>query len=358
MRLPPDDPRRALPKPEWPVSHRDAFETATRQAGPLDEPGALAHLAPLTIDRYASAWGHWLAYRRLQDPMPPDEPLAVCLTPERVADFIRRMQGRLAPQTVQHRVVGLYLVGRAIMPEQDLGWLKRMVAVVSYRALPTRNKAAMLRPAHELVEAGIMLMDQAEAWIGGEPRRRAAHHRNGLALALLALRPLRSRNFSTLELDRHLLRDGDGWRIVVDAGETKAGNRIELPFPAALVPYLERHLERWRPVLLKGKASSRLWISAHGRALNAHKLYILVGRITEKLFGQRMTLHIFRDCAATHVAIHDPEHMGVATALLGHRSMATTQRHYNLARSREAASLMQQAVLELRRRAGAGRRRD
>jgi integrase len=358
MRLAPDDPRRSLPRAEWPEPHRAAFEAATRPAGLLDEPGALAHLAALTIDRYASAWGHFLAYRRLHDPMPPDEPVEPCLTPERVADFIRRMRQRLAPQTVQHRIVGIYQTAKAIMPGQDLAWLKRIAAVVSYRPAATRNKAAMLRPTHELVEAGIRLMDEAEAWVGGNPRRRAARHRNGLTLALLALRPLRSRNFSTLELDRHLVRQGDGWRIVVDAGETKAGNRIELPFPAALVPYLERHLDRWRPVLLQGKASSRLWISAHGRPLNAHKLYTLIGQITEKRFGQRMTLHIFRDCAATHVAIHDPEHMGVATALLGHRSMATTQRHYNLARSREAASLMQQAVLELRRRAGAGRRRD
>ena len=351
MRLASDDPRRSLSKPEWPVSHREAFEAATRTAGLLDEPGALAHLARLTVDRYASAWGHFLTYRRLHDPMSPDEPLEACLTPERVADFIRRMRPRLAPQTVQHRVVGIYLVGRAIVPGKDLAWLKRIVAVVSYRPAATRNKAAMLRPTHELVEAGIRMMDEAEAWIGGEPRRRAAQHRNGLTLALLALRPLRSRNFSTLELDRHLVRDGDGWRIIVEADETKAGNRIELPFPADLVPHLERHLQHWRPILLKGNASGRLWISAHGRALNAHKLYNLIGSITEKLFGQRMTLHIFRDCAATHVAIHDPEHMGVATALLGHRSMATTQRHYNLARSREAASLMQQAVLELRRRA-------
>ena len=324
---------------------------ATRTASLLDEPGALAHLTALTIGSYASAWGHFLAYRRLHDPMPPDEALEACLTPERVADFIRRMQPRLAPQTVQHRIVGLYLVGRAIVPGKDLAWLKRIVAVVSYRPAATRNKAAMLRPTHELVAAGIGLMDEADAWIGGNPRRRAAHHRNGLTLALLALRPLRSRNFSTLELGRHLVRDDLGWRIVVDACETKAGNRIELPFPTELIPYLERHLGCWRPILLGGRASDRLWISMHGRALDGHKLYNLVGRITEKLFGQRMTLHIFRDCAATHVAIHDPEHMDIATTLLGHRSMATTQRHYNLARSREAASLMQQAVLELRRRA-------
>lgn len=351
MRLPPDDPRRSLPKPEWPEPHRRAFEAATRTAGLLDEPGALAHLARLTVDRYASAWGHFLTYRRLHDPMPPDEPLEACLTPERVADFIRRMRPRLAPQTVQHRIVGIYLVGRAIVPGKDLAWLKRIAAVVSYRPAATRNKAAMLHPTHELVAAGIRLMDEAEARIGGNPRRRAAQHRNGLTLALLALRPLRSRNFSTLELERHLVRDGSGWRIVVEAGETKAGNRIELPFPAELIPHLERHLECWRPILLGGRASERLWISMHGRALDALKLYNLVGSITEKLFGKRMSLHIFRDCAATHVAIHDPEHMGVATALLGHRSMATTQRHYNLARSREAASLMQQAVLELRRRA-------
>ena len=72
--------------------------------------------------------------------------------------------------------------------------------------------------------------------------------------------------------------DGDGWRIVLEADETKARNRIELPFPAELVPYLERHLERWRPILLKGNSSNRLWISMHGRPLNSQKLYISSAR--------------------------------------------------------------------------------
>ena len=128
------------------------------------------------------------------------------------------------------------------MPEQDLRWLKRMVAVVNHRPPATRNKQAMLRPTHELIEAEIRLMDEAEAWIGRNPRRRAVHHRNGLSLAFLAARPLRGQNFCSLKVGRHLVRDGDGWRIVLDASETKAANRIELPLPTDLVPYLDRIL--------------------------------------------------------------------------------------------------------------------
>ena len=91
MRIAPDDPRRSLPMAEWPEAHRRAFEAATRRAGLLDEPGALAHLVPLTLDRYTRAWGHFLTDRRLHEPILPDEALEACL-PQQVAGFIRRMQ--------------------------------------------------------------------------------------------------------------------------------------------------------------------------------------------------------------------------------------------------------------------------
>jgi integrase len=41
--------------------------------------------------------------------------------------------------------------------------------------------------------------------------------------------------------------------------------------------------------------------------------------------------HLFRDTAATAIAIDRPEQARLAVPLLGHHSLATTERHYNLA---------------------------
>jgi integrase len=57
--------------------------------------------------------------------------------------------------------------------------------------------------------------------------------------------------------------------------------------------------------------------------------------------GQPINPHLFRDCAATSVAIDDPAHIGIASRLLGHRTGSTSERYYNQARSVEASHLMQ-----------------
>jgi integrase len=59
---------------------------------------------------------------------------------------------------------------------------------------------------------------------------------------------------------------------------------------------------------------------------------------TKGAFGKPVNMHLFRDCAATSIALGDAEHVRIAAAVLGHRSFATTERHYNLARSAEAAA--------------------
>jgi integrase/recombinase XerD len=73
----------------------------------------------------------------------------------------------------------------------------------------------------------------------------------------------------------------------------------------------------------------------------------IVARTREGL-GQPINPHLFRDCAATSVAIDDPAHIGIASRLLGHRSASTTERYYNQARGVEASRLMQDYLLTLR----------
>ena len=74
----------------------------------------------------------------------------------------------------------------------------------------------------------------------------------------------------------------------------------------------------------------------------------IVARTREGL-GQPINPHLFRDCAATSVAIDDPAHIGIASRLLGHRNGSTTGRYYNQARGVEASRLMQDYLLTLRR---------
>jgi integrase len=65
-------------------------------------------------------------------------------------------------------------------------------------------------------------------------------------------------------------------------------------------------------------------------------LYDIIQRRTKEAFGAPVNPHLFRDEAATTLAIHDPEHVRSAAPLLGHRHLSTTERYYQQAQSLEA----------------------
>ena len=96
------------------------------------------------------------------------------------------------------------------------------------------------------------------------------------------------------------------------------------------------------------ETTSAVWVSADGSAMTEMALYDRIVRITRTAFGRSINPHLFRDCAATSIAIDDPAHVRMAAPLLGHRTLTSTERHYNHARQREAASHWQDCVLALR----------
>ena len=248
-------------------------------------------------------------------------------------------------------MVGLLRVIAALAPDNDWSWLRRAARRAMAAAQPVRDKRARIVPSDRIVTAGLALVDAAERGIGIDLATRARMHRDGLLLALLAMRPLRARNFVALRLEHELQRVGGRWIIAFAGSETKNGSPLEVPVPDALVAPLERHIERWRPVLLGGVVSDRLWISNKHRPINVRGMQEIVPRITAQCLGVRLTSHDFRDCLATDVAINNPAEIRIASTLLGHRQTRTTERFYNRARQREAGTLWQETILRSRRRA-------
>ena len=82
--------------------------------------------------------------------------------------------------------------------------------------------------------------------------------------------------------------------------------------------------------------------------MTRNQIYMRVTARTRDGLGRSINPHLFRDCAATSIAIDDPDHIGIASRLLGHRAASTTERYYNHARGVEASRLMQQHILALR----------
>ena len=73
---------------------------------------------------------------------------------------------------------------------------------------------------------------------------RACQVRNGLMVALLALCPIRRKNFAALEIDRSFAKIHGKWWIALSASETKENRADERPIDDLLTPAIDRYLLR------------------------------------------------------------------------------------------------------------------
>ena len=196
-----------------------------------------------------------------------------------------------------------------------------------------------LRLSDELLDLGLSLIDQATEVQGLVA---AILHRDGLLIASLALIPLRRRNVAGLRIGRNMIDVNGAWLIALDANETKTNAPLELAWPEELAEPLVTYLAIHRPHLssLCGRWSKpidgALWVSSDGSPMTEMAIYDRVRKHTQETFGVAINPHLFRDAAATTLAIADPENVRVAAPLLGHRTFATTERHNQQAKSYEA----------------------
>ena len=70
-------------------------------------------------------------------------------------------------------------------------------------------------------------------------------------------------------------------------------------------------------------------------------------KATMAAFGRYLSPHLFRDCAATTIAIDDPRHARSIMDILGHSTLATSEKHYNQARSLDASRQYQKIIAGL-----------
>jgi hypothetical protein len=354
----------ALPLAAWPEADRHAWTEACRPGDPFDEGGRAAAWRPASRKTVIGAYGRWLGFLQGEGVVLAAEAPAEHLTPAHVANYVQFLRRRCRSVTVSSYLGVLHMMVGALCPASDWQWLCDVQARAQRQAMPERSKAARLVPQEALIEVGQALMCQAEAMpltpgLRAGPRHPALLYRDGMMIALLAMRPLRQSNFLGLELDRHLCRQGRGWWIAIPGTDTKSHRPIEAAFPELLIPALERYLAVYRPLLLDmcgpanpaypGQAAGQhVWVSRCGTALTSGALWKLIERHTQAAFGQALTPHLFRDCAATSLGDQNPDEVRLAAQLLGHASFQTTERHYIAAHQGRAARHHQQLVQQRR----------
>jgi site-specific recombinase XerC len=225
---------------------------------------------------------------------------------------------------------------QAMAPDRTWRWLHDACNRVQINAKPSRDKRARMRPTAEIFAAALIELEQLPRT--GLSVKQTLAYRDALMLALLAARPLRVKNFSALEMGRHLVDLDGGWLIIIPAAETKTHQPVSFELPEPLVPWFERYLAEVRPLFPHAAESSRLWLGKEGVMHDARSVYHRITRLTRRLFGTPINPHLLRDCAASSLAAVSADMARAAAPLLGHRHFTTTERFYiqadNLAASR------------------------
>jgi hypothetical protein len=189
---------RSLPIAEWPQVDRLAWEQTCRPAQRLQRGGAASHLARVSQADIANRYGLYLNFLQRKARLDPAMGAMTLVTPNNVNEFIAELQARVRSVTVWNSVYKLRRAAQLIAPGADFGWLTEIEKDIALVMVP-RSKADRLVLTERLVEAGLTLIREAEMF-GKTALARAVGVRNGLLIALLALHPIRIKNFAALAI--------------------------------------------------------------------------------------------------------------------------------------------------------------
>lgn len=338
---------REVPLAEWPSHDRVAWTKALRPATFLAPVSPAAAWAPATQRRVARSYGRFLGWLTLTGRLDAQAGPASRLTQAMFEDFVPHLLPINKPRSVISVLDGLVMFIRALGLANDTAWLRSVQQGLWPEVRDTRDKAQRLRHALALLELGATLMRGAP--LAGTRLSHALRYRDGLIIALLAMRPLRTRNFLGLVIGQHLVQQDGRWWILIAASETKNKRPIEVRFPAKLVGFLEHYLATVRPLLARGHgakagAPAHLWLGKSGVVLSERRFHSCVCGRTKTAFGRSVNPHLFRDAVATSIALDDPEHVRSAASVLGHASFASTERHYRMSRGADATRVLNEVM--------------
>jgi site-specific recombinase XerD len=148
---------------------------------------------------------------------------------------------------------------------------------------------------------------------------------SALAVALLLVAPVREKNLASIDITQHIQRVGDdvGY-LVFHAHEVKNARDLEYPLSARALRLLDLYIKTYRPLLLKGELSSKLFVSWSGRQKRPAELGAQIPKLIRERLSLNVNVHLFRHLAGYVYLTAHPGEYEVVRQLLGHKSLKTT----------------------------------
>jgi integrase len=339
---------RSLLVHEWPEADRRAWEEACRPGSRLKPGGGASYLAQESRDDFARRYGAFVGFLQRTKRLDHGAAPAVQVTVGNVEAYIADLTGRVRSVTIWNCVYKLRRAAELLAPTMDFSWLAEIEKDLALVA-ESRSKFDRLIFTGRLLEAGLTLVAEAQGFAKNDLAH-ARGVRNGLMIALLALCPIRLKNFAALEIGKTFREIQGTWWIALPSLTTKSRRPDERAVPALLNPAIQAYLNEARPFLLSSApATNALWISStRRRELTAKNLGTLISKITLETVGVDVSPHLFRTSAASTAAVYGGNVPHLASALLSHTDPRITEQHYNRATSMSAAQSYAALIKEYR----------
>lgn len=339
---------RGLPFRNWPEADQMLWRKLVQTADPFGESGPLSGLRKTSLETLQNGYGFFL--RHLQrsgmdlDRTPPGERASV----EWLRSYHASLAG-LAPYTKAGYFAALTQVLTAAFPDRDWKPLRRArdtLCRIARRAGGTRDKS-IVPLATELLDLGQRLGDAG--MIADQPRRRAELWRDGLMIRILIRYPMRLRNFAELEMGRTLKATATGFMIDLPAEDTKSHRPVSVVLDRETADLVQVYLKEIRPMFPGGHepGAGRLWLRFSRGPWEKKAIGRHISRLCEDGLGRRVTPHLFRDAAATTVAVSEGCDARIIRPLLTHVRASTSEKHYIQAGQIDAGRLYHRALTQI-----------
>ena len=323
--------RQIIPVREWPETYRRAWEDVCRPSVRLKKGGSGSHLNPESLHDYARRFGRYLGFLKRTGRLDRTAPVANLVTQDNVKAYMKGFEDKISSVTAWNCIYKLRRAAQLLSPKTDFSWLIEIERDLDAVQEP-RSKLNRFVYTEKLIKAGLTLIVEAKDYADAEFKR-SRGIRNGLMLAILAMNPMRLKNFAALEIGTTFKQVKGRWWISVPARSTKTRQRPEeRPVATWLNPYIELYLNEARPILLtksECRETKALWISSVTRGpMIKRNIGILITQITRETVGIAISPHLFRTADATTAADALSDMPYFASALLGHSNPRVTDEHY------------------------------
>jgi len=324
-------PNKSLDFELWPQPDRSAWEAAINRPSLLGNGSQLAYMSEASRKRTYQSYAYWLNYLYLSEKSALSEGVSDRVSVGRVVQFSNFLGDRVTDRTRASYFQNFYTACRSFDPKRDWNWLREFTNILHAEAGPPIDKP--VHSSSKLFWLGINLMENASI----RSLLECVRYRDGLIIALLAVRPIRRRNLAALKIGEHFIETKNGYRLRLLAEETKNRKHVEMDIPSFLDEYFDFYFGRVRKRFPDHALYDAVWLSMYGGVLTESVFYHRLRKHTGEQLGHPVGPHAFRVSAATTIAREAPTEVASIPKVLGNRGFDIAEKYYNLATTYDAS---------------------